>query len=179
MKKLIIGALVAAVILFIYSFLSWSVLGLHNDMQEYTPNQEEVLKYLDDNLEEGFYFMPTVPPGSGSEAEQANMEASQGKPWAQVYLHKSFSANMGANMGRNMAINFIAMLLLCWVLLKIPGASFSDILLSTLAVGFIAYFAETYTRSIWYEFPTTSDLIDTVVGYGLIGAWLGFWLRRP
>lgn len=178
MKKLIIAALVGGFMLFFYSYLSWGLLGLHKNMQAYTPNQDEVLKYLDDNLQEGFYFLPTVPEGASMEEEQTAMEAAEGKPWAQVYLHKSINTNMGANLFRGFAVDFIAILLLAWILLKIPNASFSTILLSCLSVGLIAFLTDTYTRSIWYAYPTLMDLLDALLSFGLVGVWLGYWLRR-
>lgn len=178
MKKLIIAALVGGFILFIYQFLSWGLLNLHRDMQSHTPNQEEVLNYLNENLEEGFYFLPAVPEGASMEEEQAAMDAAIGKPWAQVYFHKSMTMNMGVNMARGGAVDFIAILLLAWVLLKIPNSSFSTILIASISVGVIGYLTTTYTRSIWYEFPTIMDLVDSLVSFGLVGVWLGYWLRR-
>lgn len=178
MKKLIIAALVGGLILFIYQFLSWGLLNLHRDMQSYTPNQEEVLNYLNDNLEEGFYFLPTVPEGASMEEEQAAMDAAIGKPWAQVYMHKSMTMSMGANMARGFVVDFLAIMLLSWILLKIPNASFSTILLSCIGIGFISYLTDTYTRSIWYEFPTMMNLIDALISFGAVGVWLGYWLRR-
>ena len=58
-------------------------LGIHESMQAYTPNQDKVLECLGQNLEEGFYFMPNVAPGT--EGNGNPMEAFAGKPWAQVY----------------------------------------------------------------------------------------------
>ena len=57
MKKTIIGVLVGALILFIWQFISWGAVNLHSGMQQYTPKQTEILKYLGDNLEEGFYYL--------------------------------------------------------------------------------------------------------------------------
>lgn len=178
MKKLIIAALVGGLILFFYSYLSWGLLGLHRDTQQYTPNQDEVLKYLSENLEEGYYFLPTVPDGASLEEEQAAMVAAEGKPWAQVYFHKSMTTNMGLNLLRGFAVDFVAILLLAWILLKIPNATFSTILISSVSIGIIVYLTDTYTKSIWYEFPTIMDLADNLISFGLVGAWLGYWLRK-
>jgi hypothetical protein len=178
MKKLLIGALVGGILLFFWQFLSWSVLGVHTSMQSYTPNQAEVLKYLDENLEEGFYYLPTAPASAPAEEHQKLMEDSIGKPWAQVYMHKKMEFSMGGNLGRGFAVAFIAVLLLSWVLMKNGKTSLIDTLLSCLAIGIMSYLTTSYAVGIWYETKTMGDLIDAIAGWGIVGLWLGWWLNR-
>jgi hypothetical protein len=178
MKKIIIAALVGGIILFMWQFVSWTLSGLHTGMQKYTPKQDEILKYLGDNLEEGFYYLPTYPEGTSNEEAGKIMENSMGKPWAQVYYHKSLDANMGVNMVRGLVVDILAVLLLSWLLMKMGNASMQTIILTTLAVGFIGYLTDVYTKSIWFETKTLADLIDVIVGWGVVGVWLGWWLRR-
>lgn len=179
MKKLIIGSLVGGLIFFFWQFLSWTILDIHRPMQQYTDKQGEILEYLSKNLEEGFYYLPTIPEGSSSDQAQKLMEDSIGKPWAQIYYHKAMNANMGSNMARAFVIDVLAALLICWILLKMGNASFNTILLSTIGIGLISYFLNNYTQAIWFEHKTIADLIDALIGHGLVGVWLGFWLRRP
>jgi hypothetical protein len=178
MKKLLIGALIGGIILFFWQFLSWSVLGIHDTMQTHTPKQTEILKYLDENLDEGFYYLPTLPQGHTSEELQKLTEDSMGKPWAQVYMHKKMEFSMGSNLGRGFAVAFLAVLLLTWVLMKIGKTSFMDTLLSCLAIGVMSYLTTSYAVGIWYETITMPDLIDALVSWGLVGAWLGWWLNK-
>lgn len=178
MKKLLIGALVGGTILFFWQFLSWSILGIHDAMQTHTPKQTEVLKYLDENLDEGFYYLPTLPKGHSNEDMEKLMNDSMGKPWAQIYMHKSLEMSMGSNLGRGFATSLLAVLLLTWVLMKIGKSSFIDILLSCLAIGVMSYLTTSYAVSIWYQTISMGDLIDAIVSWGLVGAWLGWWLNR-
>ena len=54
MKKLFVGALVGGLILFIWQFLSWSLLNIHLPEMQYTPAQDEILSALSEaGLEEG------------------------------------------------------------------------------------------------------------------------------
>ena len=106
------------------------------------------------------------------------MENSMGKPWAQVYYHKSMDANMGVNMARGLVVDILAVLLLSWMLMKMGNASMQTIVITTLAVGFIGYLTDVYTKSIWFDTKTLADLIDVIVGWGVVGVWLGWWLRR-
>ncbi len=178
MKKLGIGSIVGALILFIWQFLSWSILDIHRPNQSYTPKQAEVLKYLDENLPEGNYYMPTYPKGTSQEEAGKMMTDALGKPWAQVYMHKAMNMNMGANMGRGVFVNIIALLILIWMLMKMGKTSFLDIILCCVGVGLIGYLTITYTYSIWYLTHTLGDLLDAFVSWGLVGAWLGWWLNK-
>ena len=178
MKKLLIGALIGAIILFMWQFLSWSILGVHDSMQTYTPKQTEILKYLNENLEDGFYYLPTIPPGHSMEEMEKLTNESMGKPWAQVYMHKALTMSMHSNLSRGFLVAFLAVLLLTWVLMKIGKSNFTEILLSCIAIGLTSYLTTSYAVGIWYQTITTGDLIDAVVSWGLVGAWLGWWLNR-
>jgi hypothetical protein len=179
MKKMLIGALVGGLILFIWQFLSWSMLNVHGANNKHTANQDAILEALAENLEEdGMYFLPNVAPGASQEEYQEAMKDFDGKPWAQINYHSSFSNNMTMNMIRGYTIDFLSVLLLCWILLQFSNLTFTNALLSSLAVGFIGYLTVNYLNSIWYEQSTIGDLIDVIVGWGLTGSWLGWWLRR-
>ena len=178
MKKLIIGALVGSLILFIWQFLSFALIGIHNNQMAYTGNQDAILKVLEENLEEGFYFLPRAPMDASQADQQTMMNESIGKPWAMISYHKSMSNNMGMNMLRGWAIDFISALLLAWLLLKMATLDMKTALLSSLAIGLIGYFTINYLNSVWYETNSIPDLIDAVVQWGLTGAWLGWWLPR-
>lgn len=175
---MIIGALVGGIILFIWQFFSWSVSGLHDSQMQYTANQDAVMEVLNENLEEGAYFLPTVPKGTNKQEAQEFMKESEGKPWATISYHESMENNMPVNMIRGFLVNFISIWLLCWILLKFGNLTFSNVVVTSLAVGLIGYLTINYINSIWFEGNTIADLIDTIVSWGLIGAWLGWWLRR-
>jgi hypothetical protein len=175
MKKLIIAALISGLILFIWQFISFAAINIHTDTQQYSPNQDKILEFLDQNLEEGFYFLPNAAPG---EDEMEAMEKAVGKPWAQVYFHKKMTNSMGFNLLRGLLIDIISGGLLAWILLKMGNPSFQTILISSLAVGIIGYLNFPYLNSIWYEIPTKMDLVDAVVSWGLVGFWLSWWLRK-
>lgn len=178
MKKMLIGALVGALILFIWQFLSWSVTGLHNSEMQYTENQDAILEVLTDNLDEGSYFLPSLPKGASAEESAAYMNEYTGKPWATISYHAEMNNNMPMNMFRGFVVDFLAVLFLCWILLKFANLTFSNTLLTSLAVGFIGYLTVNYINSIWFEGNTLAALLDVIVSWGVIGAWLGWYLRR-
>ena len=179
MKKQLIASLVGGLIIFIWQFLSWSILNIHGAEFQYTASQDKIMECLvQQNLEEGAYFIPQAPTGSTSQEEQAFMESSLGKPWATISYHKAMSMNMGMNMFRGFVVDVVAVFLLVWLLLKITNLNFNTPLLASLAVGAMGYLTIPYLNSIWFETNTIGYIIDTVVQWGLIGAWLGWWLNR-
>lgn len=179
MKKMLIGAFVGGLILFIWQFLSWAMLNIHQSNMKYTPNQDKILEVLNTNLtEEGAYFLPNVPPTMPADQHQAAMEKNIGKPWATLTYHQSMRADMSMNMIRGFIIDFLAVLLLCYLLLGNPNLDFKRIVLSSIAVGLIGYLTVSYLNSIWFEGNTIPELIDAVVQFGLCGLWLGWWLTK-
>jgi len=179
MRNQIIATLVGGLIIFIWQFISWGLVNIHQSETQYTPNQDAILEHLGTlDLEEGHYFMPTVPPGSSAEEMEALQERATGQPWAMVSYHKSFEMSMGMNMARGMAVDLLAAFLLVWVLLKFQDLTFGTALIASLAVGFIGYLTIPYLNTIWFETNSLSYLIDVLVQWGLVGAWLGWFLTR-
>ncbi len=180
MKKLIIGALVGGIIIFIWQFLSWPVLNLHQSANQYTPKQDSILNYLNSHFsEDGEYFMPGHPPNVTSEERTKLMEAASGKPWVKIAYHKAMNVNMVGNMIRALLVNILMVALLIWILQKISAPGFSTILLACLFIGIIGFIYFPYTYHIWYETQDVNAyLIDAVAAWGLCGIWLGWFLRR-
>lgn len=179
MKKQLIATLVGGLLLFIWQFLSFAAINFHKAESKYTPNQDKILEALSQNLtEDGEYFVPQAPPGSSTEQMQAVMESSIGKPWATINYHGAMKGGMGMNMLRGFLIDLIAAFLLTWMLMKFQTLTFQTALLTSMAVGFIGYLTIPYLSSIWYETSSVGYLIDVVGEWGLIGAWLGWWLTK-
>lgn len=180
MKKLVIGALVGGLLVFIWQTLSWTVLMRHASEYQKAPGQEAILQALNSNLTaDGQYVLPGMDADASMEEQQKAMDDMKGKPWAVVTYHKSYDTNMGTNIVRNLLVDLIAVFLVCWVLLKNANSTFSATFLSTLIFGLVGYLFIPYSMVIWYKTPGgVSNLIDTLIAWGLCGLWLGWWLNR-
>lgn len=182
MKKTIIGSLVGGIIIFAWQFLTWGALNLHKAQQQYTPRQDSILSYLATQFtEDGAYMLPTFAPGTSNEEMEKQMQAMEGKPWAQVVYHKSMPgmSKMFMNMGRSLLVNIIVVWLFCWLLLKIPSPSFSTIFLGSVGTGLIIFFMIPYSMHIWFgSFDLMAHFVDTLIIWAALGVWLGWWLRR-
>jgi hypothetical protein len=180
MKKLIIGAIVGGILLFLWQFLSWSALGVHESYAQYTEKQDAVVNFLSTQFtEDGQYLLPTHPKDATAAERESVMKAAEGKPWAIVSYHKSFSFNMTTNMIRGFLVNVIAVGLFCWILSKMNPTSFGNVFIASLFVGIISFLYYPYTNSIWFKTPGVMGYFaDALVGWGLVGAWLGWWYKR-
>jgi len=180
MKKIFIGSLVGGIIMFVTQFLSWGLLELHRSAQQYTPKQNEILAYLDTQFDSsGAYFLPTYPPGATMDEQGKLMEDAMGKPWVQIYYHKSMDTNMGVNMVRNLVTNIIMVMLFCWIISGYTANNFTKTFLAAIFTGLIVFLHGSYTQHIWYEtFDLGAHLTDYLVSWGLVGIWLGWLLNR-
>ena len=139
MKKSLIGAVVGAIIIFIWQFLSWTLLNLHQPAQRHTPNQEAIMPVLNSNLEEGGYILPSIPEESSWADHEKAMKESVGKPWATIQYHKSMEDTMVMNMIRGLLVNIIIVWLACWIFLRMNKPQFGTILTASLFIGFIVF----------------------------------------
>ncbi len=181
MKRTIIAAFVGGLFIFIWQFLSWGLLNLHQPAQQYTPKQNEILDFLSQqNLPEGGYYMPGSPDGVSMEEYEKVLQASEGKPWATIQYHHRLKNNMGMNMARGIIINFITVALLCWIITRMQVRSFAAVFTATIFTGLIVFFNAPYTNAIWYDsFDTWAHLADALASWGLCGLWLGWYLKKP
>jgi len=136
MKKLIIGALVGGIISFGWQTLSWTALELHRSANQYTPQQDTILQFLNSQMtRDGDYFLPTYPDGASQEEQSRLMSETQGKPWAKISYHKAWDGSMMANIIRGFLVNILMVGFLMWILMKIPSPSFVTILIACLLPG--------------------------------------------
>jgi len=177
--KIGVGTLVAGIILFFWQFASWAALGVHANEFNFSPNQDKVMAALSESFsEDGTYMLPSLEPGFTAEEDEAFRKALEGKPWARVEYHQSYQVNMPLNMFRGLTINLVAAFLLIWVLLNFKDNNMIKSIMAALAIGAIGYMTFPYQQSIWFEGSTLGYIVDTVVQWGLVGTWLGWWLNR-
>ncbi|MBI1343670.1 MAG: hypothetical protein GC171_12110 [Terrimonas sp.] len=180
MKKILIGAIIGGILIFLWQMLSWTMLQLHYSGTQYTPKQDTVMAFLNTQLnEDGQYFMPSHPKDASAEVREAARQNAMGKPWAMVTYHKKMDMNMGMSITRALISDMIMVILLCWMLSKMTSPSMGTVFASSLFTGMIAFINGAYTMHIWFgSFDLMANLTDTVVSWGLCGLWLGWWWSR-
>ena len=183
MKKSLIGAIVGAIIIFIWQFLSFAAVNLHKPAQQHTDKEKAIMEYLNSQgLADGGYILPSPPEGASSEQQEAFMKENDNKPWAMLQYHQNAQNSMNdmiMNMVRVFLVNTVILLLFIWILRRMAAPTFGTIVISSLFVGLISFFHQPYTGHIWYKtFDIWAFFADAIVIWGLVGLWLGWWLRR-
>jgi len=180
MKKLLIGAIVGGILVFFWQTLSWTILHLHDDEYRQANGQEEVISYLSSKFSgDGQYMIPRAKDGASREEMEAMEKSMQGKPWAVVSYHQSYGSNMTQNIIRGLLVSIFAALFVCWVLMKQTRSSFGTTFISAVLIGVSGYLFIPYSQHIWFQNPgATTNMVDTLVAWGLCGIWLGWWLNR-
>jgi hypothetical protein len=179
MKRRIIATIVAGLILFTWQFLSQAALDLHKAEHQYTANQDIILSALANaGLKTGIYAIPLVDPVLGAEAQMKAAAENVGKPSAIINYTASSTNDMGTNIIRGFLVNILIMYLFISLLGKANVTGFKNIFAVSLTIGLIGFFNHAYTNYIWYHGTDIFiDMLDAFMGWGLVGLWLGKYLK--
>lgn len=182
MKKWLIGSLVGGVIIFLWQFLSWSTLGIHDAAFKYHPAQDSIMRFLSSTFtEDGSYMLPTVKPGTSQKEHQAVAEQMDGKPWASVIYHKEFRYDMVRPMIRAFLVGVFLVFTLIYILTRGGVPIPIRVVAGSVATGLFTFLWGPYMGHNWFDLPMEmilGDLVDALVAWGLCGLWLGWWLNR-
>jgi hypothetical protein len=182
MKKWLIGSLVGAILVFLWQFLSWTILPIHSGEAKYTPAQTEILNSISASIkEDGVYMLPTVQSGTSMEEMEKFGKEHDGKPWATVIYRTEYKSDMVMPMVRGFLIDLVLVFLLIYILTRGGTPTSMRIFAGSIAVGLFTFLVGPYTMHNWFQTPTeayTGHLIDAFVTWGLCGIWLGWWLNR-
>lgn len=182
MKKWLIGSLVGAILVFLWQFLSWSMLGIHDSEAKYTPAQDSIMSHLSSVIkEEGMYRLPTLPPGSSMDEWEPFSKEMNGKPFATIVYKSAYADGMTKPMIRGFLIDLVLVFLLIYILTRGATPKPIRVVAGSVAAGFFCWLLGPYTAHNWFQLPMeaiTGHLIDALVAWGLVGLWLGWWLNR-
>lgn len=181
MKKIIIGSLVGAILLFAWQSLSWMVMGIHEKAMKHTTAQDSILNAMSGITEEGQYMLPSLPAGSSHKDMEEYMKKNEGKPWALVSYHKETKLDMVMPIIRAFLICLVCIWLLCLVIGRMANKTFTSVLYTSLTFGivcflFVSYMGHNWMYTSWEVLK--GELIDDIAGWGLAGVWLGWWYGR-
>ncbi|MEO5783836.1 MAG: hypothetical protein ABIQ07_11215 [Ginsengibacter sp.] len=182
MKKLLIGSLVGAILLFGWQSLSWTVFHIHEKAYQYTASQDTLLSAISNTLKtEGQYMLPRTPPDAPYEDMEKLGKQMEGKPWAVVTFHSYYPYDMITPIVRGFLTAFVCVFLVCLVVMKTGRKSFNSIFTTVLTFGVICFLFVWLNAEGWFHTSwdvLKGELIDDLMGWGLTGIWLGLWYSR-
>ena len=183
MKKIILGALVGALIFFVFESAMWMG-GLHTDFSMYTPNQKAIMETLNSQLtQDGAYMMPTNDwnsPNYKPEDEEKLMQESAGKPWALVMYHTKMMGMEPSYMLKGFLYILLASLMVCWVLRSGSYTSFGKRFAVAMAFSLFGLLMCTLTEMNWWNFPwhfIKATVFDMTVGWALTSLWFAYYVK--
>lgn len=180
-KKIILGGLVGAVIVFIVSSLWHTVLGLGEVGVKALPNEEAVAVAMRAAITQpGFYIFPApnMTPGRSKEQQNADMAAymskyREGPNGILIYSPGGHDFNYGRALIQQFLFNLVAALLLAWILgVGAAGTSYGGRALIVLLAGIFAGVVCVLPYWNWYGFPLNyvcADIASWVVAWGIGG----------
>lgn len=184
MKRVLIGTLVGAIIVFVFQAMSWMVLPIHKNSMKYTPAQDSVLKALTTHLhEDGLYGIPTARPDASQADMEKDMNARIGKPWAMINYHQSFDMGMGLQMGLGFLINLFSVLIVAMLM----NNMLTTMLSFGKRLGFVMFFSiftilqAQLTGMNWWHTPfhwAIGEILDLLIAWFLCGLWLAWYMGR-
>ncbi len=186
MNRLIVPALLAAIVVFIWMFISWAVIGWHNVDVKNLPNGDAIVEQMKASINEpGIYIYPGQPEEDSKTAMEEWTKKYEAGPVVSfmVYNPAGFSPMNPSLFIKSFVINFIAAFL-AGVLLMMTLAqnpSFWRRVTFVTLLGLFAGFIGPFVDWNWRSIPTGYTIIG-VVDYGVTWFFAGLvlaWRIKP
>jgi len=183
--RIAIAALLGAVVLFVWQFVSHTLLPIGEMGFRQPQNEDVVLQAVATALPPpGVYAVPSIDPARMGEESVRNawIEKEKTHPFAFVAVAPPdpHAGSMGRQLGTQFASDLIAALLATWLLAAAPWGVGARVLGAT-ALGVFGWLANAVPQWNWYHFPAEfalGGLIDQGVGWALAGVAMAWWLGR-
>lgn len=190
MFKIILAALLAAIAVFAWEALSWTVLGWHENGFRTFRNEDAVAEVIKANVTSGhgIYLLPamTEPSAVATEEEKkAHMKRQQDALETGPYVHAIIRPGRGeVSMGMNMTLSFVrsfvCALLVAGLMSHVVAAYMARIGFAA-AMGLFAGLTSDLPMWIWFENPgrdTMVNIADHMIAWIIGGAILGLFVGR-
>ncbi len=177
-SRIFVAGFLGAVVIFVWTFLSWVVLPFHDMTMSDIPNEDAVVEVLKDNIEEtGVYFYPGRANADSTLAQK--LEAGPRVPFM-VYREGASTQMSPSQFVFGFIFNFIAATIVAWMLSMTSDNKLlrygQRVLFVTFFGVFIAVFSDLMMWN-WMLYPMSYVIIvayDNVITWALAGtviAW--------
>jgi len=190
MFKIILGALLAAVAVFAWEALSWTVLGWHENGFRSFRDEEAVAEVIKANVTSGhgIYLLPAMeeaPQVATVEEKKAfeekQVQAMENGPYVYAIIRPgSEEISMGTNMILSFARSFVCALLVAALLSQV-ALFYPARIAFVAAAGLFAGLTSDLPMWIWFENPardTVVNIADHVIAWIIGGAVLGIFVGK-
>ncbi len=183
MKQILLSGLLGAVILFVWSFLAWTIIPIHTPTLRTIQNEDSVIAVMKKSMpEKGVYnfpAMPAVTPEMSKEEKDAVMKkmedkALRGPVGMIVYDPQGAGFMTPAETATGFVLFFITAALAAWFLQRSTAAA-GPYLVRVVFCGMLGIFlsvAVYLSEWNWMGYPadyTVGLIMDAVIGWLLAG----------
>jgi hypothetical protein len=158
--SLILPILLAAIVLFFVSFLSWMVVQLHKDDWKKLPNEDSYMATAADTPV-GSYMFPCAASMAEMKTEEFQKKYEAGPRGIVTILPKT-------NMGQNLALTFLYFLVASFLLaylgtIALPkGADFLAVFRFIATAGLMTFLAAMVPHAIWFRSRIVGHVIESI-----------------
>lgn len=173
-KKLLLGAIIGGVILFLWGAVSHMLLPLATAGLEQFTNEEAIKQTVVANApRSGVYFLPYMQQeGLTEEQQNAAFEKAMQGPVLFVAVRLGRAASFGSLLGTQFLIDVLTALLLTALLLNLRPIGYAKRVLFVVVVGLVVGIAALLPDWNWYNFSATytaGEFVGLVIGFALAG----------
>jgi len=178
-SKKIISVILGALILFIWSMISWMALPFHeNTLTQIPEGTVDLQKMQIDMPKDGVYHYPGMPADDSPETMVAMEEKLNKGPRIALMVYKSGATKLMDPMQfvLGFVINLLTVIGLFYIVSKLADKSIKSILTTVIVIGFIIGFASDFAMLNWGMFPmdfTITNVFDYLVSFSLVGLLFG------
>ncbi len=187
MKKTVLGGIVGGIILFIWGFLAWAILPLHEPTLHTVADEDAVINALKPILQEhAVYTFPKQPDMS---VDQAAMDAwtekyKRGPSVMMFYKPTGSDPMMPSQMIFGLILAILSAWVVCWFLAR--SIALNAPYISRVAYcGMFGLFVSLFTHLMqwnWMEYPvdyTSAMIIDAMLGWIFAGLGIAAVVKAP
>jgi hypothetical protein len=178
LRSLVLGTILGGLVAFLWSSLSWEVIGWHEKTMSGFQNEDEVSAVIASHApRDGTYLLPAGPVTEGMTADQkkAIEAAVMGKMQKGPIMVAAVRHNFGS-FGRAMAIQVLGLMaaafLLTWMLLQTRGLGYASRVMFLAVAGLAASVIVDIPNWNWWGFSgsyTVVNLIDSTLTWLIAG----------
>jgi hypothetical protein len=179
LRSLVLGSILGGLVAFVWSSVSWELLGWHEKTLVSFQNDDEVSALIASHApKDGTYILPGMPPTEGMTAEQqkaakaALMERMQKGPIMIAAVRRGGFGSFARGLIIQVLSLIAAAFLLTWLLLQTSGLSYRKRVMFIAIAGLAASVIVDVPNWNWWGFSgvyTAVNLIDVTITWLLAG----------
>lgn len=175
-KRIVLGGLAGAVIIFFWGFVTWALTGWRaGTFQRFGDEATVSQSIMSGANAAGVYLFPwgiAAPGEDEAKVQAAAMKQQEAVGFVFAVVAPKAKAEMGAPMALHVATQFLACMLVMWLLLKSKAQTFGERWQFVIAFGVAASIACYAPESVWWHYPaawTIGGIGEITIGFALAG----------